>query len=95
MQKILKVAGSLALLTSLQGQAADLQAGKALVDQNCVRCHGSEVYTREDRRVTSLPGLHKQVKRCEQMLGLTWFDDDINNTAGHLNQQHYKFGIKP
>jgi len=95
MQNTLKVAGLIGLLVTLQGQAADLKAGKKLVDQDCVRCHGSEVYTRGDRRVTSLPGLHKQVQRCEQMLGLSWFDDDINNTAGHLNQQYYKFDIKP
>ena len=94
MQKILRVAGMLALTTISTGQAADLDKGKQLTDQNCVRCHGSELYTRADRRVTSLPGLHKQVRRCEQMLGLTWFDEDINNVAGHLNQQYYKFEIK-
>ena len=72
-------------------QADDVARGKQLVDTHCLRCHGSEVYTRPDRRVTSLPGLHKQVQRCEQMLGLTWFDDDIANTATYLNQEYYKF----
>jgi hypothetical protein len=51
----------------------------------------SELYTRPNRRVTSLPGLHKQIRFCEQNLGLTWFDDDIENTATYLNQEFYKF----
>ncbi|MEN8177845.1 MAG: cytochrome c [Pseudomonadota bacterium] len=96
MQTFLKLIGVLTLVGTASGQAADLDLakGKNLVDQNCVRCHDSEVYTRTDRRVTSLPGLDKQVRRCEQMLGLTWFDDDINNVSGHLNQHYYKFGVK-
>ena len=73
---------------------ASAAAGETFYDDNCLRCHGSEVYTRADRRVTSLPGLHKQVRRCEQMLGLTWFDDDIDNVSGYLNKHYYKFDTK-
>ncbi len=95
MQNFLKTIGLLILIGSTSAVAdVDLNKGQALTDENCVRCHGTEVYTRDDRRVTSLPGLHKQVQRCEQMLGLTWFEDDINNVAGHLNQQFYKFDTK-
>ncbi len=79
------------LLGVTTAEAADVQRGKQLVETHCQRCHGSEVYTRPDHKVTSLPGLHKQVQRCEQMLGLTWFDDDIENTATYLNQEFYKF----
>ena len=95
MHNFLKTLGLLSLFATSSAQAADLDQGKNLIDQNCVRCHGSEIYTRSDRRVTSLPGLHKQVRRCEQMLGLTWFDEDINNTVGYLNHHYYKFGSDP
>ena len=95
MHNLLKTLGLLSLLVTASAQAADMDKGKALIDQNCVRCHGAEIYTRSDRRVTSLPGLHKQVRRCEQMLGLTWFDEDIDNTTGYLNHQYYKFGSAP
>jgi mono/diheme cytochrome c family protein len=78
-------------LGAATSQAADTAAGKQLIETHCQRCHGSEVYTRSDRRVTSLPGLHSQVRRCEQMLGLTWFDADIDNAATYLNQEFYKF----
>ncbi|EGW53360.1 hypothetical protein [Candidatus Endoriftia persephonae] len=71
--------------------AADQANGKQLIDTHCYKCHGTEIYTRPDRRVTSLPGLYKQVQRCELMLGLKWFDDDINDASTHLNQHFYKF----
>ncbi len=79
------------MLGAASAPAANLERGHALVQTHCQRCHGSEVYTRADRKVTSLNGLHKQVQRCEQMLGLTWFDEDIENAATYLNQEFYKF----
>ncbi|MGD8590060.1 MAG: cytochrome c [Chromatiales bacterium] len=95
MIRYIQAAGLLTLLIVSTGYAVEMDTGKSLVEKNCVRCHGNEVYTRSDRRVTSLSGLHKQVRRCEQMLGLTWFDDDIDNVAGYLNQQYYKFSKTP
>ena len=91
MLKIIIPLGLTAMIGLGSAQAADPQQGEKLVTKDCTRCHGSEVYTRADRKVTSLPGLHKQVRRCEQMLGLTWFDEDIENTADYLNQRYYKF----
>jgi cytochrome c553 len=95
MLNFIPTAALLTLIIASTGQAADMDTGKSLVEKNCVRCHGSEVYTRNDRRITTLPGLHKQVRRCEQMLDLTWFDEDIDNVAGYLNHQYYKFGETP
>ena len=71
--------------------AADLAKGKALVAENCTKCHNERVYTRANRRVTTLDGLDAQVRRCEQSLGLKWFDDDIENVAAYLNQTYYHF----
>lgn len=82
-------------LASTATMAADPAIGKQLTEEHCVKCHGSEVYTRENRRVTTLPGLHKQVRFCEQNLGLTWFDDQIEDTVTYLNLEYYKFGDTP
>jgi cytochrome c553 len=71
--------------------AADLDNGKTLVDGNCTKCHDERVYTRPDRRVSTLDGLNKQVTRCEQSLGLKWFDDDITDVAAYLNKTYYHF----
>ncbi len=89
----LRVIIGIAAIFTLNGAAlaANPHEGKVLTDKNCYQCHGTEVYTRKDRKVTSRPGLTKQVQRCEQALGLTWFDDQIENVAEYLNRDFYKF----
>ncbi|MSP86236.1 MAG: cytochrome c [Methylotenera sp.] len=77
---------------------ADALAGKILVEQNCIRCHatsfggdGSEIYIREFRKVNSSKALVAQVRNCNTMLGLKWFEDEELNVAKHLNNTYYKF----
>lgn len=65
--------------------------GKELVQKNCTRCHGDEVYTRPNRRVTSLAGLGKQVRRCKDNIGIQLFDEDVNDIVKYLNATYYKF----
>jgi cytochrome c553 len=81
--------GLLAMASSLP--AANIDNGKKLVSENCTKCHDQRVYTRPDHRVTTLDGLDKQVRRCQQSLGLKWFDDDIDDVAAYLNQTYYHF----
>ncbi len=77
---------------------ADVNAGKALVNEHCISCHassyggdGSAIYTREYNKVKSPKGLLAQVRNCNTMIGLKWFDDEELNVAAYLNQQYYKF----
>ncbi len=77
---------------------ADVVAGKALVDGNCIHCHaenfggdGSTIYTREYHKVKTSKGLVVQIRNCNTMLGLKWFDDEELNVAKYLNQTYYKF----
>jgi mono/diheme cytochrome c family protein len=77
---------------------ADVKAGKALVDKNCISCHassyggdGSGIYTREYAKVKTSKGLVAQVRNCNTMLGLKWFEDEELNVAAYLNQSYYKF----
>lgn len=78
---------------AFQATAAEAEHTKALglVTEHCIKCHGSEVYTRADRKVTTRDGLERQVRRCETALELTWFDDDIAGVASYLNDQYYHF----
>ncbi len=77
---------------------ADAKAGKALLEKHCISCHassfggdGSGIYTREDHKVKSAKGLVTQVRNCNTMLGLKWFDEDELNVAAYLNQTYYQF----
>lgn len=70
---------------------AEVPDGPTLYQDHCTKCHGSEIYTRADRKIRTLDALHSQVRLCEQNLGLKWFDDEIDNVATLLNQEYYKF----
>jgi hypothetical protein len=92
----MKIHAKLAFLAALTlggpvAAESDVEIGKQLTDEHCYACHGNEIYTREDRRVTSRPGLTVQVQRCEQALSLTWFDDQIDSVAEYLNRSFYHF----
>lgn len=65
--------------------------GQQLTQKNCIRCHGSEVYTRANRRVDSLARLHGQVRMCNTQLETQLFDEDIEAIAKHLNEAYYHF----
>ena len=79
-------------------KSADINAGKKLVSTHCISCHassfggdGSEIYTRELRKIKTPSGLVAQVRNCNTMLDLKWFDEDEVNVAAYLNQQYYHF----
>jgi cytochrome c2 len=93
---------SLILLSGLASAepftSADATAGKTLVVKNCSSCHaesfggdGSGIYTREFRKVKTSKGLVAQVRSCNTMIGLKWFEDEELNVAKYLNQSYYKF----
>lgn len=77
---------------------ADINNGKELHNSNCTSCHislqggdGSGIYTRENNRIETYPGLIKQVKRCRDSLGVPWPDKDVNDVVEYLNTNFYKF----
>ncbi|SCZ56332.1 c-type cytochrome [Thiohalomonas denitrificans] len=87
---------SVVLLTGTA--SAEPSEGEELYQENCVACHqrmaggdGSALYTRDDRRVKSLEGLHSQVNRCKDNLQLRLFDDEVAAIAGYLNERYYRF----
>jgi mono/diheme cytochrome c family protein len=60
-------------------------------ETHCIKCHGNEVYTREDRFVKSIDALSKQVARCKNNLNVPWFDEDTDAVVQFLNNKYYRF----
>lgn len=79
------------LLASNGLLAADFANGKLLHNENCVRCHQSEVYTREKRMVNSYDQLVERIRQCELMAEMTWFDEEIQDVSTYLDQSYYHF----
>lgn len=65
--------------------------GKTLLEENCMSCHDSGVYTRPDRKMTDFAMLSTQVRRCDANLGSKLFDEDMDSITNYLNETYYKF----
>lgn len=65
---------------------------KALHDAQCMSCHGTEVYTRQDRRVQSLEALRNQIQRCTMATRAGWSDAEKAAVVDYLNREFYRFG---
>lgn len=77
----------------------DTENGKKLHDSSsCLSCHSQMtsgkpdmLYTRSDRRVTSLGGLIKQVNGCNSMQKVGLDENNVNDVVKYLNESFYKF----
>lgn len=82
------------LVLPLSTQAQDIDDGKLLHDEHCVKCHSVEMYTRENRLVNNFRELAERVRQCELSNELIWFDEEINAVIDYLNAAYYKFEIE-
>ncbi|MHB8622338.1 MAG: c-type cytochrome [Sulfuricaulis sp.] len=83
------------IVVSLPAHAVDLPgnvaAGKKLYDANCISCHTDSVYTRQDRKITSLDGLKQQVHSCGHAANIKLRQAQIDDLVKYLNTTYYKF----
>ena len=78
--------------------SATAQTGSQLHQSNCIACHaamtggdGSVLYTRKNRRVTTIESLAKQINRCQSSLGLNWSAAQQLSVQQFLNEKFYHF----
>ena len=72
--------------------AGDVVNGEKLfAASDCLSCHGTEVFTAEDRIINDLKALDSQVRLCDSKLNTNWFDTEIHDVVAYLNEQYYKF----
>jgi len=89
----MKISTAIALFSFfvLPATAADIENGDDLHFENCTGCHQEEIYTQDNRNVRSMERLVLQVRFCKDTLELSWFDEDVDDVAGFLNQAYYRF----
>ncbi len=86
------LAGTLtAPLVAAAQSVQDTPDAQVLYQQHCVKCHGAEVFTRPDHKITSLKALGERVRWCESQLELRWFDEDIDAVTAYVNDRFYHF----
>lgn len=82
---------TLLMLAVFNSYASDLENGRDLHQQNCIRCHSASTYSSENRKVMDKKALIARVKLCDYSLGTQLFDDDIADIAAYLNKEYYHF----
>ena len=93
------VAALVALAAALPCAAADVEAGKRLVEEKrCEACHHNKtlgdamaIYLRKDRKVTTIGKLKAQVALCNSELNLQLFPDEEEHIVAFLDKTYYKF----
>lgn len=74
--------------------ALDIENGKTLHNENCLRCHDVSMYTRDNRLVNSFYELRTRIRDCELMAEAAWFDEEIDDVTAYLNQAFYHFKLE-
>jgi hypothetical protein len=75
-------------------QAIDIENGKILHDENCLRCHNETQYTRENRIVNSFDELRERISLCELSAEMAWFGEEIDDVTAYLNNAFYHFDLE-
>ncbi len=76
---------------SSQATAVDIQAGQAMHDKHCLKCHDTSVYSKDRGNIISLEALRTRVSRCELSQGLKLPADGTENIVQYLNTRFYGF----
>ena len=86
---------SLLILLAPSAYAASLPGdsvnGKRLLDANCMACHQTDIFTRNDRQVQSLDALKEQLVACSHAAKKEFSASEMQDLLRYLNDQFYHF----
>lgn len=95
---LLRVASVLAFLgtaaISLDVHAQNVERGRDLYENHCVKCHTAQVHGRKNRTALSLGDLREIVDRWQSNQGLRWRPDEIDDVVHYLSTTRYFFTTK-
>jgi cytochrome c553 len=88
---------SLLILLMPGAQAAPLPGdsaeGKRLLEANCMKCHGTDIFTRKDRKVQSLDALKEQLVACSHAAKKEFTASEMQDLLKYLNDDFYRFAL--
>ena len=93
MKIIFNALSVLCIVLPAQAWALDINNGKALHDEHCLRCHTESQYTRTDSIINDYQQLRERISQCELTAELTWFDEEIDDVTAYLNDAFYHFNM--
>mgnify|MGYP001569408363 CR=1 FL=1 len=76
---------------SLSADAAGDPARGEKLHQNCLQCHGTELYLPPARKVATLKALRKETERWGDMYNPRLSKQDVDDLVAWLNRDFYKF----
>ena len=92
------------LLFALAGAAVHaagdpVEGARLVAEKHCETCHANKtmgdaraIYTRKDRKVSTLEKLKARVALCNSELGLQMFPDEEEHVVAFLDREYYHFG---
>lgn len=69
----------------------DVTRGELLYSTHCIACHSTQVHWRDKKLATDEASLQAEVGRWQNVLGLGWGGDDIEEVARYLNARYYHY----
>ena len=79
-------------MPTMPGMDSMTEEGKELHNESsCMRCHGSEMYTRDNRKVLDYSDLKRQVSFCSNNLSTGWFPEEEQLVVDFLNKTYYQY----
>jgi len=92
MKALLVIAGTVVLQFALiaNAAAADAERG-AKLHQDCLGCHGTELYVPPRAKVKSLSALRKEVVRWNDRMNPKFTNQEVDDLVAWLNRDFYKF----
>jgi mono/diheme cytochrome c family protein len=77
-------------LAYAQGKQSESR-GELLYSTHCNSCHTSQLHWREQNLATDWKSLVTQVRRWQNISGLSWREEDISDVAHYLDAVYYRF----
>jgi mono/diheme cytochrome c family protein len=86
----LLIAGFMALSASASLAAGDAARGEKL-HQDCLGCHGTELYVPPKAKVKTLAALKKETERWNDRMNPKFTTQEVADLVAWLNRDFYKF----